>query len=121
MKAIVKSMWIDSATQSLETYCPEDPKCFGLWVEMRVGPDNEEGAHDYRFIVCTPDWIKQEYGWEKSVWGRHMLIVFNYDLNLIAERVRSYVESCTGKDFWEMAQKISRIALWEFEDYHQQA
>ena len=46
-----------------------------------------------------------------------MLVVLEYDLDLIKERIVSYVEGCTGKDFWEIAQKISRIASWEFEDY----
>jgi hypothetical protein len=117
MKSLVKGIWIDSSSILLEEYLPENPKCFGLWIELRVGPSDLEGGHDYRILVCTPEWIEKEYSCQKAVWGRHMLIVFNYDLDQIKEKIYNYVTSCTGKDFWEIAIKVSRIAAWEFEDY----
>lgn len=117
MKAIVKGIFLMSADVLLEDYCPDDPKCFGLWIDLNIGPDNEEGAHNYQVLVCTPDWIKGECYGQKAVWGRHRLIVCEYDLELIKEQIRHYVENCSGKDFWEMAQKVARIAAWEFEDY----
>jgi hypothetical protein len=119
MKTIVKGIFLAQSSVLLVNYRPENPECFGLWIDLNIGPDNEEGAHNYQVLVCTPDWLEVtlRYEWGRAHWGRHMLIVLDYDLDLIKERITSYVEGCTGKDFWEMAQKISRIAAWEFEDY----
>jgi hypothetical protein len=122
MNAVVKGMWCDAIDMSLEEYRPENPECFGLWVNLRIGPDGVDGAHDYQLLVCTPGWLEVtlRYEWGGANWGRHMLIVLEYDSEIIKKKIISYVESCTGKDFWEMAQKVARIASWEFEDYQPQ-
>jgi hypothetical protein len=117
MKAIVKSMWVDSPTINLDNYFPEDPESFGLWIEFRAGPEDSCGADDYRILVCTPDWIKQACRHEKVVSGRHMLIVLEYDIEEIKSAIDRSVEECNGRDFEEMANKIARFAAWEFEDY----
>jgi len=120
MKAIVKNIDLGSHV-GFDEYCPEEEECFGLWITVHVGPDDEEGAHLYQILVCTPDWITKKYRHEHrhtgAVWGRHMLIVFRYDPDHIRREIERYVEGCTGKDFWEVAQKVARIGAWEFEDY----
>lgn len=117
MKAIVKSMWVNSATINLNSYLPDDPENFGLWIEFSAGPTDSDGADDYRILVCTPDWIKREYGTKKAIHGRHMLIVFKYDISEIKFAIHQCVEGCNGSDFGEIAPKIARFAAWEFEDY----
>ncbi|WP_369684067.1 Imm8 family immunity protein [Pseudomonas gingeri] len=49
--------------------------------------------------------------------GQHMLIVFEYDKDLIVKEISNYVGGCSGKEFWDVAQKLSRIGAWEYEDY----
>lgn len=119
MKLKVKDFWIDNADFQLESYQPIDNNFFSIWVNIRVGSDTELGTNDYQVRVCTPDWIKRECESVKAMWGRHILIISTYDLALIKEMISEYVESCTGKSFLEVAEKISRIAAWEYEDYQQ--
>jgi hypothetical protein len=116
MKAIVKNIDLGSHI-GFDEYCPEEEECFGLWLTVLVGPDNEEGGHLYQILVCTPDWITKKYHHTEAVWGRHMLIVFRYDSGHIRREIERYVEGCIGKDFGEIAQKVARIGAWEFEDY----
>jgi Immunity protein 8 len=115
MKAIVKSMWIDSPTIKLNSYVPDNPEDFSLWIEVRVGPDDSACADDYRILVCTPEWICRNI-WEPH-WGRHMLIVRRYDRSVIERCVRDYIASCTGDEWGSVAKKIARNLFWEFEDY----
>lgn len=116
MKALIKSVWIDSDQISLEDYVPEDPDRFGLWIEFRVGPDTGVAADDFRVLVCTPDWVKQELVW-KPVWARHVLLVPRFDLPVILAELHSLVARCSGPDWPSVATKLSRYAAWEFEDY----
>ena len=115
MKAIVKSMWVDSPTIKLDSYVPDNPENFSLWIEFRVGPDDSAGADDYRVLVCTPEWLLQNV-WEPQ-WGRHMLIVREYDRSVIERCVHDYIAKCSGDEWGVVAKKIARNLSWEFEDY----
>lgn len=117
MRAIVKSMWVDSAAINLNEYWPDDPECFGLWIEFRAGPENETGADDFRLFVCTPAWLRNECSEKKAAWGRHMLIVSEFDLQAMKGRIGQLVENCTGEEWPDVARKIARYAAWEFDDY----
>jgi len=117
MKAIVKSIWVDSPTINLNEYWPDDPECFGLWIEFRAGPENETSADDFRLFVCTPTWLRNECFTKEAIWGRYMLIVSEFDLHTIGGRIGQLVEKCAGTEWLDVARNIARFAAWEFEDY----
>lgn len=117
MKAIVKSIWMNSASLNLDEYLPDCTESFGLWVEFSVGIKDEDGADDFRIFVCTPEWLKNECTPVRSIWGRHMLIVSEYNIDLIKAEIDQCVENCTGENWPTIAPKIARFAAWEFEDY----
>lgn len=117
MKLKVVDLWIDSSDFCLAEYRPNDQDVFSIWINIRVGSDSCQGTNDYQLLVCTPEWIKKECAFVKSMWGRHLLIVHTYDFDLIKKMISEYVEGCTGETFFEIAEKISRVAAWEYEDY----
>lgn len=117
MKAIVKSMWVDSATINLDSYAPDDAECFGCWIEFRAGIKDEDSADDFRLFVCTPEWLRNKCSGNRARWGRHMLIVSEYDLDAIADEIDRQIGLCVGEDWSTIACKIARFAAWEFEDY----
>jgi hypothetical protein len=117
MKAIVKSMWVNSPTVDLDSYFPDDPENFSLWIELRVGPDDSIGADDYRVLVCTPEWLRKNV--KEPRWGRHMLIVGEYDRSAIETSIHDYVAKCTGEGWRDIAERIARNLSWEFEDYRE--
>ncbi|MHB8793345.1 MAG: Imm8 family immunity protein [Thermoleophilia bacterium] len=51
--------------------------------------------------------------------GRHYLIMLNYNLERLKNFIVSYVESCTGDTWQEVAEKLGRLGKWEFEDYQE--
>lgn len=117
MKAIVKSVWVDSPTINLNEYWPDNPECFGMWIEFRAGPENEVSADDFRLFVCTPPWLRNECSTNKATWGRSMLIVSEFDLQNIKNQLNQMIDKCTGDKWLDVARKIARFAAWEFEDY----
>lgn len=117
MNPIIKSMWTNNVEIDLENYFPDDSTCFGLWIEFRVGLKKENAADDFRLFVCTPSWLEKECHENTVLWGRHCLIVSEYDFDLITLEMNRCIENCDGKDWLTIANKISRFAAWEFEDY----
>lgn len=117
MKAELKEISPLVPTYSLEEFWPDDESNFALPVRLMIGTDDSVGADSFDILVCTPDWIKSQYAEEKCVWGRHMLIVLEYDFDLIKREIERYIATCTGEDWETIAQKLSRIGSWEFEDY----
>jgi hypothetical protein len=115
MNLVIKSMWTDSATIDLKNHTPDDPNCFGLWIEFRVGIEGQEGADDFKLYVCTPEWIKRKC--TTFVWGRHILIASQYNIDLIKKEIEKRIAECKEDDWISSAKKISRFAAWEFEDY----
>lgn len=121
MRLIVKGLWSDVIETPLDNYAPPSLDCFGLWVNFRVGPCDEDGAHDYQIFICTPDWLGRECQSSYSIWGRHVLVISYYDIDLIRGGVEKCVEDSVqgveGGDCLDAYKEIAKFASWEFEDY----
>ena len=115
MKAVLKE--IISPDIDFKTYWPEDEDDFGFLLEATIGSSDTEGGDYFQIFVCTPKWIQKNHQIDDLIWGRHMLIALKYDLNGIQKKVADYCDQCEGKDWTEIALKLSRIGFWEFEDY----
>ena len=101
----------------LETYWPDDLECFGLWLDAEIGLSDTAGADIFRIFICTPDWLKKRLPSEKIMLGRYLMIVSEYDLDAIIIFINQYIEKCDGEDWVSIANKLSRVWQWEFEDY----
>ena len=101
----------------LNSYWPEETDNFSFWVRAMIGPDDGEGAESFDIQVCTPKWLQAKYSEEETLFGRHMLIVFEYDLERIKQKISKYCAGCSGENWQELANKLGRIGHWEFEDY----
>jgi Immunity protein 8 len=117
MKAKLKEMYSLELAQPLEEFWPDDESNFGISIRLMIGSEDNSGSESFDILVCTPDWIKTQYADEKCVWGRHMLIVLEYDLELIRQEVDRYIAGCTGEDWQAIARKLSSMGAWEFEGY----
>lgn len=115
MHAVIRS--ISSDEFDMKTYVPENPVCFFLNVRIRIGSNERSGGDDFEFGVCTPGWLNEDLG--EPRWGRHLLIVRDYDFAVIEKFICSYVEQCHGDEWSAVAEKLGRVFAWEFEDYQE--
>ncbi|MDE9436697.1 immunity 8 family protein [Xenorhabdus bovienii] len=113
MKANLKALWSDHFL--LEEFVPPDNDNFSLWIELSIGVRDEEGADYFQVQICTPEWLCT-HKWEPELM-RHLLLVRRYDLNEITKIITDYIDQCEGDDWMEIAQKLSRVFSWEYEDY----
>jgi Immunity protein 8 len=103
--------------EDLEQYVPADPGNFGFALLLMVGPQGDKGEEQFQLHVVTPEWLERRYRADGPVVGRNMLIAFEYDWPRIERYLRRQVAGCTGESWTEVATKIGRFALWEFDDW----
>jgi hypothetical protein len=86
-------------------------------LQLLVGIEGESGMESFQLMVCTPTWLSENHSKNDILMGRHLLIIFEYNYEQIINWIRSYVGTCTGNTWQEVAEKVGRLGLWEFEDY----
>ena len=97
-------------------FVPDDFEDFCCNFVLKTGPASEKGEELFYLTVCSPKWLASEVQKDGFVWGRHHLIVPEYNLKAITAVLTKFVERCSGDSWHEVVEKLSRIALWEFED-----
>ena len=115
MLSEVKSI-MSTEIHDLENYRPDDFENFSFLLTVTVSPKGEIGGEMFDIDVCTPKWLLDHQDTD-FILGKGKIIVFKCDMKMILARVRGLFEGCTGKDWSEITIKLSRIGLWEFEDY----
>lgn len=120
MKAEIKSI-ISPDILNFETFQPIDQENFCFLLEITVGPRGQSSGDNFSLQVLTPNWLIQNHQKYDVVFARHMLIVFEFDLDAIFKEIKNKIESIEGNSWQEIVDKISRIAQWEFEDYRVKA
>ncbi|HVK37691.1 MAG TPA: immunity 8 family protein [Candidatus Kapabacteria bacterium] len=101
----------------LSGYVPTDSRNFCLAMRLIAGPAGGEGEESFDFRVCTPDWLSASLTSGEIRLLRHILLVDEYNYSKTYRFVSDFVESCTGEGWDVIAEKLSRLGYWEFEDY----
>ena len=117
MRAQLKEIYSLHIPEMLKDFQPEERGNFGIPIRLMVGLEGSEQSESFDIFVCTPTWIQGQLCEGGPMWGRHMLIVEEYDFERILQTLSGQISACTGKDWSEVANKIARFAAWEFEDY----
>jgi hypothetical protein len=99
------------------SYHPEDENNFGFLLQLIIGPKNQKGEESFQVMVCTPQWLSQHFGKDEIIIGRHYLILFEYNYQRLINRINKYLQHCSDDTWHEVAIKVGRFGLWEFEDY----
>jgi len=113
MKAELKTLGNDLF--DLKLYLPEEADNFIMSLTLTIGPIDETGSNYFYVKVCTPEWLCKHH-WLPELM-RHTLLVRKYDLDEIKKTITDYIDQCEGEDWMDIAQKLSRVFSWEYEDY----
>lgn len=82
-----------------------------------IGPEGENGSESFDFNVCTPKWLQQKLPPEEALFGRHKLIVLDYNRDRIIRKINHLCDRTLGSNWTEIATRLARYGHWEFEDY----
>ncbi len=101
----------------LKSYVPEDEDCFGFLLTAMIGAPGEKGEEAFDIMVCSPMWILRNRKPSDILVGRHYLIMQEYNFERLVSFIQKFCRSCSGNTWAEIANKLSRLGRWEFEDY----
>ena len=101
-------------------YWPEEEDNFSFTIDATIGSRDENAGDILHFYVCTPKWIFanminkgfDDYG----VFGRHMIIVEEYDFDKIKLMLAKLCRDTSGSDWSQIACKLSKHGAWEYTD-----
>ena len=96
---------------------PADPRDCWLVVQAEIGPETGQGTDTFTFYVCTPERLQRLLQVAPCQTGRHLLIVEQFDWAVIDLVIRDLLGSLSAQSWEQLAAKIGRYGLWEFEDY----
>jgi hypothetical protein len=100
-----------------EKFMPELPHNFCRWIHLDIGYEEEQASSMFSIGVCSFTWLAHQYSNEGPRWGRHLLVVGQYNYEEIKKAIEERVQSCL-RETWEESLKIlCRDFAWEFEDY----
>ena len=118
MRAILKHIHSPDIL-NLAEFIPEKVDNFSVFLQLMVGPIDNEGEESFDLVLCTPLWLIENRHTSDIIVGRHYLIVFEYDYQRIFTKLKQLIEDTSGKTWEDIALKIGRIGKWEFEDYQE--
>lgn len=112
----MKSLNLDPAPELLSAH----PSEFCLAARMIVGPVDAEGEESFDVTVCTPEWLAVQCRRHGGIFDpRHHLVVDydSFDKRAVHDWLAARVARVEAATWHQLAQRLSRIGLWEFEDY----
>jgi hypothetical protein len=116
MKAMLKRLDLNSAT-AFETFQPSEAERFGLWLHAGAGMADTDAADDFRFFVCNDAWLSYQRELGIACGARYLLIDGPFDASTVKAQLEAFLESCVGESWDEVVAAVSKVGLWEFEDY----
>jgi hypothetical protein len=80
-------------------------------------PLGGQGGETFQLTVCTPDGLTDLLARDGALVGRHFLFVPIVSTDHVEAFIRDRLRRLEGDSWTALADKIGRIAYWEFEDY----
>jgi hypothetical protein len=115
-KQLVIKTWYPTQPNGY-VYQPDLPHNFCHWIDLDIGYAEENARASFSIGVCSFTWLAHQYSNEGPRWGRHLLVVGQYNYEEIKRVIEERVQSCS-RETWEESLKIlCRDFAWEFEDY----
>lgn len=102
---------------NLESYHPEDPRKFVFLLQIMVGPEGVKGEESFDVEVCSPMWLEENVSLDSVEVGRKLINMKRYSYVTLLAAIRDFLSECSGENWSEIAQKVSRLGNWEFDGY----
>jgi hypothetical protein len=116
VRAELRTLDSVDAPHGLAAFLPPDPELFGIAVGATIGPPGTDGGDLFYFEIVTAAWLAENPPPKGFEFLRHLLVT-RWDYEIVRRAISDLCTRTEGKDWNEIATKLSRSAHWEFEDY----
>jgi hypothetical protein len=117
MRAVLRDLDSPDAPDGLDTFSPGDPRAFSILVQATIGPADGDGGDLFDFVAVGPEWFAENAPGKGFRWGHAFLILDRWDPQIVRRAIEDVCLHAEGRDWPEVASKISRFGQWEFENY----
>lgn len=90
---------------------------WSVGVRIMAGPADGPGEESFDLTICSVDWIAAQVGRDGVFDGRHCLVASGFTWHVLSSYIERRVRQCEGMAWPDVAERLSRFAYWEFEDY----
>jgi hypothetical protein len=104
--------------EPLESFTPDDPAHFSLWVTLSIGIEGLDAADDFQALICSTNSLAELVAQRGVLVGQPLIVTQNWDLSLIRKRIEDYCAACQGEEWEDILPMLTRLGLWEFENYN---
>jgi hypothetical protein len=94
---------------------PDGP--WSIYLDLTLGPAEDLGEEIFGLTVCNGEWLASRAAQDGIVSGRHHVIMATYDWPTVERYLEEQVRAAEGDTWTEVAERLARLAAWEFEDY----
>lgn len=94
-----------------------ESESFSFLVQASIGSNIGNGEDIFDFIVCSPKWLESVLEVEKTWFGKGYLFMNFYTYDLLINTLSKLCQRTSGNTWNEIATKLSRYGLWEYEGY----
>lgn len=116
MRATLRSLSFDPDPGGL----PAEASAFSFNARLTVGPADGPGDETFDVTVCTPEWLSEACRMSDGIYdARHHVVVTldQFDQRVLRDWFSRRVQLVEGSDWSQIAERLGRQGLWEFEDY----
>jgi Immunity protein 8 len=118
MHAELRALDSVDAPDGLAAFAPPDPERVAIAVGATIGLPDVEGGDLFYFNVVTAAWLADNPPPKGFEFARNLLVT-RWDYETVRRAISDLCLRAEGRDWQEVATKLSRAAHWEFEDYRE--
>ena len=115
MRAALRAL-ISFDVQDLSSWSPGSED-WSLGLGILAGPDDGRREESFDLTVCSAGWLALLARRDGVVDGRHHLVVDGFNWPSVRSYIERRVQQCEGAAWRDVAEQLSRLDYWEFEDY----
>lgn len=128
MRGELKSFCIRDCEGDPADFVPEDPECFGVYVQAFIGEEGDPRSDSFDFMVCSPRWLVDNFNhpfmaadcedWYETPnlhFGRELVLMERWDYGELWSCIQAVCVDFEGPDWRTVANRIGRWMPWEFD------
>lgn len=131
MRAELKSLCIWEGDTGPESFVPDDPERFGVYVQAFIGSEGDSRSDSFDFTVCSLSWladnfqnpnVSNEYFETANLnFGTRLVLMKHWDYAELWACIQKLCAEIEGSDWGTVANQLGRWMPWEFDDQFDEA